>query len=49
LNPCVQDGAGDGARLVFGREPGERPDSISGVSLLDARLLLVPARSLGDV
>ncbi|AET32319.1 type III-B CRISPR module RAMP protein Cmr4 [Pyrobaculum ferrireducens] len=42
-------GAGNDVRLVFGREPGERPDSISGVTLLDARLLLMPARSLRGV
>jgi CRISPR/Cas system CMR subunit Cmr4 (Cas7 group RAMP superfamily) len=34
---------------VFGREPGGQPESISGITLLDARLLAIPARSLRGV
>lgn len=40
----------DLAIKVFGREPGEiGPDIISGVTLLDARLLAIPARSLKGI
>ena len=34
---------------IFGARPGESPGEMSGVTLLDARLLLIPARSLKGV
>ncbi len=37
------------ALKIFGKKPGSEEESVSGASLLDARLLAIPARSLRGV